>query len=567
MYKYYKSKHITFYKDKLSKKRIVSIGILLSIIFFALILRYSYICMYRGDKLAAMAQSQYCYEENIENLNYRVFDTNGKELIEHYFKYYAVIDPMFYLKYNSNKNADEIKDIKRALIKCNADYKLPDEINNVCIKNKIYYEIDENTYKKIINISGLERIKGFYVYRNSIAKSDKAWNIINMLTRKFDSRTGKPKKQYCLEMYIEDKVAKNKFTEIKIMNDIYNDKYNNKIVMPSDNINVKLTLDKNIQDSIKRIISNKKYDKYEEISVVLMEAKTGKIKALTQRDDSKPNLNLGVASNHGYFPGSIFKVIVEEAGLDLGIISKHDVYEYTDAKSRSSEKKNMTVEKAFITSSNDVFYQIGEEVGFDNIYRYAYKQGLLNTVLNLYDEQNGNFEVIENNITVDQVRQAAIGQKIRITPVEALSIPSTVVNNGIYVRPYIIEGFVDSNNNYIEKEHSIKRRVMKKSTAKILKEQMQQVVNSHFGTGRNAKISGINMGGKTGTTEYYEIDDHNKRQKYSDGWFVGFFEHNKKIYSMVVLVRKININTEEASNTAVPIFKEIVEELIKSKYV
>ena len=58
---------------------------------------------------------------------------------------------------------------------------------------------------------------------------------------------------------------------------------------------------------------------------------------------------------------------------------------------------------------------------------------------------------------------------------------------------------------------------------------MMDVVNK--GTGTSAYIQGMDIGGKTGTTEYYVND-----KEYSDGWFAGFFNLNGKNYSMVVFV-------------------------------
>lgn len=46
-----------------------------------------------------------------------------------------------------------------------------------------------------------------------------------------------------------------------------------------------------------------------------MESDTGNIKAMVQKDDSKPNINIGASTQNGFFAGSILKAIVEEAGI------------------------------------------------------------------------------------------------------------------------------------------------------------------------------------------------------------------------------------------------------------
>jgi cell division protein FtsI/penicillin-binding protein 2 len=211
---------------------------------------------------------------------------------------------------------------------------------------------------------------------------------------------------------------------------------------------------------------------------------------------------------------------------------------------------------AYYDSSNDIYAQIGTRVGLENIYDYAKKQGLLNRVLNLY---------LENNVDVDlstmngNISQSAIGQTDRITPLQAINIPNTVINKGIYVQPSIIEAYVNDTNEILEEVNYKTSRVLKSETAESMKYFMMDVVTK--GTGKQAYIEGMDIGGKTGTTEYYDTG-----KKHSDGWFVGFFNLNGKNYSMVVFVPDIDINIagkddEEGGTTAAPIFKEIVEVL------
>jgi len=146
---------------------------------------------------------------------------------------------------------------------------------------------------------------------------------------------------------------------------------------------------------------------------------------------------------------------------------------------------------------------------------------------------------------------------MNITPVQALSIANTVVNGGVYVKPYIIDSYVDDENKPIEQFSKAEKNVLKKTTANLMKNQMIKVVTS--GTAQAAKITEIEVGGKTGTSEK-KINGEEK----SDGWFVGFFKVNNKYYTMVVFAKDIDVlKKEEAANTAVPIFKAIVQEIKK----
>ena len=100
---------------------------------------------------------------------------------------------------------------------------------------------------------------------------------------------------------------------------------------------------------------------------------------------------------NGALPGSIFKVIVEEAGLDMNIIDKYKIYTvnpklFPEDPHNYDDKTQFTVGEALRDSSNNIFAQIGEEVGLENMYNYAEKQGMLAKVLNLQQEESGKFK-------------------------------------------------------------------------------------------------------------------------------------------------------------------------------
>nr|WP_243187061.1 penicillin-binding transpeptidase domain-containing protein [Clostridium muellerianum] len=283
---------------------------------------------------------------------------------------------------------------------------------------------------------------------------------------------------------------------------------------------------------------------------------------MVQKDDSQPNINLGAATNHGFFPGSIFKIIVEEAGLDRKTLNLNDKFTCRGLYENEKEKHGtLTPEQALIVSCNDVFGQIGNKVGFNNFYDNAKSQGLLEKTLGLECEKEGAFEVKNPKYSDGSLASAAFGQNIRITPIEAISISNTVVNGGVYVKPKILDSYVDDNNKEMEKLESNSHPVIEKSTASILKNQMMEVVKQ--GTGKEAYIDGMDIGGKTGSTQRVEVSKSSaKAEEHSDGWFTGFFKFKEKYYSMVVLVKDIDKDKDSGGITAAPVFKDVVSKLI-----
>jgi cell division protein FtsI/penicillin-binding protein 2 len=536
------------------KRQYVVFGIfitLLSILYFRIV-KFQY---FKSDKLSVMADSQYSYKEDITDANYQLFDCNGKQLLNYNKKYYAVISPEIFSKNNMDTDQDKILTLMYILRNYNNDYDLS-KAGVLNSSKKIYYEIDESTYNKLKDI---KEIKGFYAYTYSALEKGEPWKIENLLINTKRTDNNEQKSQDSLEMQINNKIKSNKKPQIIFDRDVNGSIVEEKTELPKNNVNVRLTFNKNIEDKIKEILNNDKNKGFQQIGVALMEADTGKIKALVQKDDTKPNVNLGVATNHGFFPGSIFKIIVEEAGLDRKTISTTDNFTCRGLIELESHSKHgtLTPEEALVVSCNDIFAQIGAKVGFNNFYDNAKSQGFFEKVLGFDSEKQGAFEVKEPKISDGSLGLASIGQNLRITPIEAISIANTVANNGTYVKPYIIDAYVDDNNIELENLSTEQRPVIEKSTANIMKNQMIKVVKK--GTAQAAYVDNVEIGGKTGSTTRVELSKQSGQpETHSDGWFVGFFKIKNKYYSMTVFVQDIDKDKESGGSTAAPIFKDIV---------
>ena len=519
------------------------------------IINYMYL---NAESLKTMADAQYTIEEEY-GLNYNLIDYKGKDLLDYEVNFYAIIDPLDYSKFNKYTSKYDMQTLIFTLRNYNSDYDL-EKIKDSGNGQKIRYKIDENTFDKLKDIKG---VKGFYIYAANELMGGRPWKIENLLinTKYYDTHGDSVlKSDDSLEIQIYNKTKSNEYTKIRFAKGVDGEISEGQIIEPENNVNVRLTLDKDIQDSVEDILHE---EKYEQIGVVLMESSTGKIRAMAKKDDSSYNANLGIPTTNGAIPGSIFKVIVEEAGLDMNLIDKNEIFPLNSTYLPDAHEtllQQYTLGEALTYSSNNTFAQIGRRVGLENMYDYAEKQGLLRKVLNIQQENIGDFGVDVSTSNPGEKSAASIGQKTRITPLQAISIPNTIINNGIYVQPIIIDAYVDDNGQIIEGFTAKTKRVLKKETAETVKSHMMNVVNK--GTGTEASIEGMNIGGKTGTTEYFE-----NKKELSDGWFVGFFNLRGKNYSMVVFVKNIVVsliedeNSEGGGTTAAPIFKEIVNAL------
>lgn len=532
---------------KKSKKCNVILSVFF-ILFIFLVYRLYYIAFTQNAALTTSFNNQNSSFEKVTDLNFNILDCNGNEFLKYKTEYYAVINPYIFLRNNSDTNMYDLRALTYTLRNYNKDY----DLFNDSIKTenqKLYWQIDEDTYNKIKDIKD---VNGFYAYAYNKVDRSEAADIGNIITNVKDNNN-KDKDKNSLEYDIANRLKGNSYIEKAFERDVYGNLINIKDIKNSNNVNVKLTINNDMSSKVNKVLQDNEFKDYPQISAVVMESYTGKIRVLTQKNLNRGNVNLGIEDGY-LFPGSIFKIIVEEAALESNSINTTEKFQDTGKYNQEGKTGNYTVNDAFIVSSNEAFMKIGNITGYNKIYEFAKEQGIFDKVLNLNYEQYAIPKLDPNDI--GDISLMSIGQKFRITPLEALSLPNTVINNGIYVKPSIIEEYVDENGRVIYTPDTIKKNVLNSNTVNIMKDQMRQVVLNKKGTGQLAFVPNNDIGGKTGTSTRME------KEKHVDGWFVGFFKIKDKYYSAVVQVPDIK-STEEAGNTAVPVFKRIVEELNK----
>ncbi|WP_234121068.1 penicillin-binding transpeptidase domain-containing protein [Clostridium hydrogenum] len=536
----------------MNKIRTRCIPVLIFVIIMFLLLVYKlYILMYIDNKdLQTSYNSQFVSNEKTCDINYDIVDCSGKELLSYNKKYYVVINPYIFTRNNSDTNIRELTALNYILKNYNSKY----DLNSIEIKNeteKLYWEVDEATYNNVKKFSDVNGVYAYYV--NEVDRS-KAADLYNILTNPKDKNNEKLKGSNSLESIIYNKFKNSPFPSESFQNDINGNLISTEKVKSENISKVKLTIDKDINDKVQNILNE---SKLKEVCALVMRSDNGEIKAVSQNDTYKPNLALGLGGI--YYPGSIFKAIVEEAAIESGSIELNKPIKDPGKYSEDKVYDYCTPEQAFVVSSNDVFIAIGQKTGFDNIYNMAKAQGLFDNVLSLDAESVGAMDSMDFNST-GNLSLLSFGQSIRITPIEALTIPNTVVNKGIYVKPHIVDSYIYDNGNKVEKENVEQKRVISEKTSNIMLEQFKKVLTDKNGTGSLAYTPNPCIGGKTGTAQRGE--DKNKVIQNVDGWFVGFFNIKGINYSAVIFSPDISKEMSGGSTVA-PIFKKIVEEMEK----
>ena len=527
--------------------RIVFVSGIYGVIVFVLMIRLYFLQVH--PSLIVEGEIENYQSENLSQMNYRVFDTNGKDLINYNKKYIVVLDTKPFMLNNYEETLEDLMALNFIMKAENPDFNYSDVMQK---EGKIYYTVSEETYDKV---NKLKNIKGIYTYIYDEVDRKEAWKTNNFLSNITEENVIEGSLEYELDSYIKE----NSYPTAKFY---LNEKsiYGDGELISSSNNNIKLTINSEWEDIIRDILNKEDYSFLNNIGVVVSEAKTGRIRAMVQKDETQANVNLGIGQL-GYEPGSIFKVITEAIALDKGLISPTDKFQCTgEICSKNGEPYAhglLSVEDALKVSCNDVFAKVGLEIGYSDMIDYLTKMGLFQPVLNLKGENRNEASGVKPTLE-NSMNNISIGQTVVVTPVQMAGLYNTVANNGVYIKPTIIEAIVDDNDNVVKEFKESETRVFSETAAKLTQETMSKVIWE--GSGFEAKVEGVNIGGKTGTSTGNGGTNH--------GWFAGYFELNGEKYTIVVIAPNIGEQHPDGrelggGNTGAPIFREIVTELTK----
>lgn len=333
---------------------------------------------------------------------------------------------------------------------------------------------------------------------------------------------------------------------------------------------IKLTLDYHIQSIAEGVMDDYMTDG----AVVVLDVKNSDVLAMASRPrydrnsvDRYLNSDKGELVNKCISPynaGSVFKIITAAAALENGTADKTYICggsESIAGREFACHKKEghgvMDFEDAFANSCNCAFYNMGVKTGAADILGMAERFGFGVRLLCFDDlpESDGVLP-LSSSYGVHEAVNYSIGQgEILITPVQAANMVCIIANNGIANSVNVVQSIVDKNGaekRILRETHE--RRVVDGSIAQRIRECMRMAVTD--GTAKGAAGSMAEIAGKTGTaqTGWYENGEN-----LVHGWFCGFFPYDNPKYAMAVFVE----NGKSGSESAVPVFKTIAEEIAK----
>ena len=234
-------------------------------------------------------------------------------------------------------------------------------------------------------------------------------------------------------------------------------------------------------------------------------------------EDSEKTTNLQAmwrnkAISDTYEPGSVFKLITASSALEEGITDTDNEGEFSCTGSITVAGARIkcwryykphgseSLRQGLMNSCNPVFIGLGQQLGISTYYKYLNKFGLLSkTGVMLPGEANSIF-IAEDKCGPVELATISFGQRFEITPLQLITAVSAIANGGNLLTPRIVTATIDSQTGErTELPVENKGEVISKETSDKVLSMMESVVSE--GTGKNAKVAGYRIGGKTGTSE------------------------------------------------------------------
>ena len=267
--------------------------------------------------------------------------------------------------------------------------------------------------------------------------------------------------------------------------------------------------------------------------------------------------------NDTYEPGSTFKIITMSAGLSEGVVSPNDSffcpgYKIVEDRRIHCHKRTGHGAENFVqgaqNSCNPVFIEVGLRLCVEKICDYFRNFGLMEKTGIDPPGEAATIMHKEENIGEVELATMAFGQSFQITPIRLAATVSALVNGGKMVTPHVATDVLDEEGNVVKHlNFPEKEGVLSEETSRTMQAMLESVVSE--GSGKNAKIEGYHIGGKTATSQTLP----RSANKYISS-FIGFAPAaNPQILGMCVIYNPQGVYY--GGTIAAPVIRDIFDNI------
>jgi cell division protein FtsI (penicillin-binding protein 3) len=362
---------------------------------------------------------------------------------------------------------------------------------------------------------------------------------------------------------------------------------------------LELTIDENIQHMAERAL-DEQMAKVKALhgTVVVQDPHTGQILALAisprfNPNDSRhmdPGSLTNLAVSDVYEPGSTFKLVTYSTALDAAGVEPEDIVDCqggamtmfgrTLHDDKADHFGKVTVQYALEHSSDVGAAKMALKVGQATFYKYIKAYGFGDrTGVELPAETRGLLSP-PHKWGATSILSVAIGQEVGVTPVQLVTMVSTIANGGVYMPPHILlrstgpRGDGDDDSGQLkasafrpENELPAKlpdgaHRVIKELTAAKMRRMMQGIVTE--GTGTEAALNGYSAGGKTGTAQKIDVATHTYSKTKYVASFTGMAPVSNPAITVAVVIDSPSAGgSYYGSAVSAPVFQRVAQQVLE----
>ncbi len=364
---------------------------------------------------------------------------------------------------------------------------------------------------------------------------------------------------------------------------------------PQPGDNLMLSIDENIQFMAERALDHAMArTKALNGTIVIQDTHTGQILGLAMRPTYNPNdfrhATTNLLRDHAisdiYEPGSTFKLVTYAAALDAAGVQPTDIVDcqggqitlfgrtiHDDASERGLGR--ITVASALAKSSDVAAVKMALKLGPERFYSYIKGFGFgSRSGIQLPSETRGLLRP-PKRWGATSIGSLAIGQEIGVTPLQLVSMVSTIGNGGTYLPPTIL---LDTSKQ-LQSGESLKpmafhpeqelpqplpagaHRVISPLTSAKMRKMMEGVVLE--GSGRFAALNGYSSAGKTGTAQKIDVLTHTYSHTKHIASFAGFAPVNNPAISVAVVIDTPTVGNYHGAFVSAPVFKEVAQQVLE----
>ena len=343
-----------------------------------------------------------------------------------------------------------------------------------------------------------------------------------------------------------------------------------------DGMDVVSTIDIELQDIVENLLLDAVREGEEDWGCcILMEVKTGEIKAIANLDRTK-NGNYYEGMNHAVVkvePGSTFKTIALMAALDDGKIDIDDTvrvfrngWRYFNTNIIDAHKRDTVydVRSALAASSNIALARIITHAYEGSAKKFVNRIGKIGIMDSVYCELGGDqvwIPVPKDTVTLSKM---SYGYSVELTPMQILMFYNAIANDGKMIRPFLVKALQKDGETIKEYDTEvIKSSICSSGTLRDLKGALHDVVwDNHLGTasnngyGQKAQSKKVAIAGKTGTAQIHDGNYTNQRHRMS---FVGYFPEEEPLYTCICVLHNPHVGSHDAGAKCGTVVRKIAE--------